>query len=250
MTAWSRCAPLDPSRNTAALTQAYLAALDGFDRTLLDRNDAERTRAHGLSGLFLPSVPPKLHQAHQRIMVVGAETAIWNVLKESEVLGSMEDYVDRAMAKHDRFFRKRLENKRQDPGLTFLNFMRDVARQCGTDGLIYSNLFCCDWNGGSPMPSPHNEMVRHYSARLLQAQVAFFAPSIIIFANGSASAGARRAVFPTKGPHAVCSKGADFVISQRIPNSQLWEFKLNDAIHCYRIQHPSSFTRGASHQPK
>ena len=84
-------AALEASDNTAALAQAYLAALDGFDQTLLDSADDARTKAHGFSWLFLPSVPPKLHQAHQRMMVVGAETAIWNVLREGDSLGSMEE---------------------------------------------------------------------------------------------------------------------------------------------------------------
>jgi hypothetical protein len=237
--------PLDPSRNTPALAQVYVAALEGFDRALLDRTDDAHTKAHGLSGLFLPSMPSTLHQARQRIMVVGAETAGWNVLKRGEPFDTMEAYVDRAMAKHGKFSRERFAQPKQDPGLTFWNFMRDVGHQCSTDGLIYANLFCCDWNDGSPIRSPHYKTIQHYSARLLRAQVAFFAPSIIVFSNGSASAGARRAVFPTKGPNRTCSAGYDYVISHGIPNGQLWTFQLNDRIDCYRIQHPSSLKTGA-----
>jgi hypothetical protein len=240
MRTWSPCAPLDASCDTAALARAYVAALEGFDPTLLDRSDRERYNMHRLSGLLLPSMPTNLHQAQQRIMLVGAETKTWEVLQQGEAMDSLSSYVDRAMAKHERVFKRCLAQRKQDRGRSFMNFLRDVARQCGADGLIYTNLLCCAWKKGSPLKSPHYKTIQEYSARLLKAQVEFFAPSIIIFANGLASAGARRAVFPIEGPDKVCSKGMDYVASHQIPNSQLWEFELNDSIRCYRIQHPSS----------
>ena len=178
-------------------------------------------------------------------MIVGAETAGWNVLKQGEPFGTLASYIDRAMAKHESFARRCFAQPTQDRGLTFWNFMRDAGRHCGTDGLIYANLFCCDYKGGSPIGNPRYKMVRHYSTRLLRAQVEFFNPSIIVFANGIASAGARRAAFPTKGTNSVCSNAYDFAITDRIPNRQLWAFWLHGRIPCYRIQHPSSQQAGA-----
>jgi len=121
-----------------------------------------------------------------------------------------------------------------------MNFVRDVAQQCGSDGLIWTNLSCCDWKRGSPLKCPHYEMIQKYSARLLKVQVEFFVPSVIIFAHGAASAKARRAVFPVEGLNRVCSGGKDYFVSHGIPNDQLWEFDLHGSIRCYRIQHPSS----------
>lgn len=246
MTTWDSVAPLDLSRDSAALARTYVAALEGFDTTLLDRSDEARYQQHQLSGLLLPSIPARLHTARQRIMIVGAETRAWNVLKKGEALASLDAYVGRAMRKHEDVFRRCLEQGAQDRGRSFMNFVRDLAGQCGSDGLVWTNLFCCAWKKASPLKSPHYPMIQEYSARLLKAQVAFFAPSIIIFANGLATAGARRAVFPTEGPGAVCSNGADFAKSDnRIANKQLWQFDLDKTIRCYRIQHPSSRSDGA-----
>ena len=235
--------PVDEGTNTnSQLAELYLSALEGIDQALLDRVPDR----NGLSGLFLPSVPPGLHLARQRIMIVGAETAGWNVLKPGEPLKTLDAYVAKAMAKHSEFFKRQL-NQGPARGRTFFNFVREVASSCGSEGLIYSNLFCFDWKGGSPMHSKaHYKMVQHYSAQLLKAQVNYFRPDIIIFANGSASAGARRACFPTKGAHKVCGIGRDYVMTHNLPNSQLWEFQLHDTIRCFRIQHPSSRSAGAT----
>lgn len=246
MTAWTPCAPLDPSRDSAALARQYLAALEEFDTTLLDRSDSARHASHGLSGLFLPSVPSRLHQAPHRIMIVGAETKGWAVLKKGESMNGLADYVNRAMTKHGGELHARLTQTTQDRGRSFMNFVRAVAKQSGPDGVIWANLFCCDWKKKSPIKSPHYEMVRHYSERLLKAQVEFFAPSIIIFANGLVSAPARRAVFPIEGPGQVCTNGADYHASHQIPNKQIWQFDLYGKIRCYRIQHPSSREDGAT----
>lgn len=233
------------STRLATPARVYANALEDFDHTLLDRSNKAYVDEHGLSGLFLPTMTPVLHQARRRIMIVGAETAGWNVRKEEEPFDTIESYVDRAMTKHQRFARERFSQMTQDRGQTFWNFMRDAGRHCGRDGLIYANFFCCDWRKANPIGSPRYKMVQRYSARLLHAQVEFFALSIIVFANGIASAGARRAVFPNKGADRTCSGGYDFADSHGIPNRHLWAFKLNDGIDCYRIQHPSSQKAGA-----
>jgi hypothetical protein len=213
---------------------------------LLDRSDEAFSASHGLSGLFLPSISGSLHEARHRIMIVGAETKSWEVLKTGESLNGLDAYVDRATQKHEKGFRNRLAITKQDRGRSFWNFVRNVAKQSGSDGLIWANLFCCAWKKKSPIKSPHFPMIQHYSNRLLKAQVEFFAPSVIIFANGIASAAARRAVFPIDGPGQVCTNGLDFALSHQIPNRQLWQFDLNETIRCYRIHHPSSRADGAS----
>lgn len=227
----------DNHLTSAALAGRYLRVLQGFNPELLDRH-APRIDADRLSGLFLPSVPPNLHLARHRIMLVGCETRQWNVLKKGERFGTLEHYVAQAMHVHRDYFAGQLVQA-DIRGRAFHNFTRAVARRCGGNGLIYANLLCMAWNRGSPVRAPHFETIKHYSRLLLEQQIDFFQPDIIIFANGSATAGIRRDFFPLVRDAAGKAIGTDYV-EKDIPNSQLWEFKLDQRIQCFRIQHPSS----------
>jgi hypothetical protein len=86
-----------------------------------------------------------LHEARHRIMIVGAETKSWEVLKTGESLNGLDAYVDRAMQKHEKGLHNRLAITKQDRGRSFWNFVRNIAKQSGSDGLIWANLFCCAW---------------------------------------------------------------------------------------------------------
>ena len=227
----------DTHLKSSALAVRYLQVLQHFNTELLDRH-APRADAQRLSGLFLPGVPPNLHLARQRIMIVGCETRQWNVLREGERFSTLDHYVEQAMQVHRGYFEKQLI-KADIKGRAFHNFTRAVAKRCGGDGLIYANLLCMAWDTGSPVRSPHIDVIRHYSRLLLEQQIDFFQPDIMIFANGSATAGIRRDFFPLGRDAAGKAIGTDYV-KKGIPNSQLWEFTLDDRIRCFRIQHPSS----------
>lgn len=233
----------DTHLTSASLAGRYLQVLQDFNTELLDRH-APRADAQRLSGLFLPSVPPNLHLARHRIMLVGCETRQWNVLQEGERFGTLHQYVGQAMQVHRGYFEEQLI-KADIKGRAFHNFTRAVAKRCGGDGLIYANLLCVAWDTGSPVRSPHIEVIQHYSRLLLEQQIDFFQPDIIIFANGSATAGIRRDFFPLMRDVAGKAIGTDYV-ENNIPNSQLWEFKLDQRIRCFRIQHPSSRSPAAS----
>ena len=233
----------DTHLTSAALAGRYLQVLQDFNPELLDRH-APRADAKRLSGLFLPSVPPNLHLARHRIMIVGCETRQWNVLQEGECFSTLHHYVEQAMQVHRGYFEKQLI-KADIKGRAFHNFTRAVAKRCGSDGLIYANLLCMAWDRGSPVRSPHIDVIRHYSRLLLEQQIDFFQPDIMIFANGSATAGIRRDFFPLVRDAAGKAIGTDYV-EKDIPNSQLWEFTLADRIRCFRIQHPSSRSPAAS----
>lgn len=220
---------------SAGLADRYLRVLRDFNVELLDRH-APRVDAQRLSGLFLPSAPPNLHLASRRIMIVGCETRQWNVLKKDERFSTLEHYVAQAMQVHHDYFAKQLV-RTDIKGRAFHNFTRSVARRCGSDGLIYANLLCMAWNKGSPVRSSHIKRIKHYSRLLLAEQIDFFQPEIIIFANGSATAGIRRDFFPLVRDAAGKAIGHEYA---GIPNAQLWEFNLNQRIRCLRIQHPSS----------
>ncbi|WP_207886905.1 hypothetical protein [Pseudomonas sp. 30_B] len=215
------------------LKARYLEALQGLDPQLLGK---ER-KLTDLSGLFLPSAPLELAQARQRVMVIGSETRAWI---NKAAFSNIEDYVDLAMSKHQDFFDKEL-NDSNDRGKSFHNFTRALSKVVDRRGLIYSNLFCFSWKGSSPLRTAPEllSIIQHYSKRLLDVQIDYFAPDTIIFANGMSSVAQRRAFFPISGPDQVCTDGKDYA-SQGIANRQLWEFRLYGHIRCFRIQHPSS----------
>jgi hypothetical protein len=221
--------------DNTSLSAQYSEVLRNLDSSYLCR---QNPISKSLSGLFLTSVYDKYYFAKNKIMIVGSETAEWNVLKENEQFTSVDDYIEKAMNKHQRFFEKTLGSKNQR-GLRFHNFTRSIANKSGKDGLIYSNLFCFDWRRGSPIRSPHFEVIKKYSEMLLKIQIKILEPQIIIFANGITSAPYRREFFPIHGDNQVCTNGRDYS-SEGIPNHQLWEFDLYKNIRCFRIHHPST----------
>lgn len=248
--------PLQDSANMSLhdlLVSRYLDALKDVDLSYLDRQhpDAKSRPVPkgvkaGLSGLFLPSVPEQLSRARHRIMVVGRETAEWNVLRHDEAFVSLPAYIKKAMDKHRKFFTSSL-GKKDTRGCTFFNFMRAIQRRCGGDGLIYSNLFCFDWNKGSPMrQKEYFPIVEKYSERLLKAQIEVLKPHIVIFANGMTSVASLRKFFPIAGKDVVCANGRDYA-DQGVRKSQLWRFDLYDDIQGFRIHHPSARSCEAAH---
>lgn len=229
--------------NNQLLHQAYADILQGMDSAFLDVQHPASKVAGGLSGLFLPSVSSDYHQARNRIMIVGRETRKWEIGVPANTPFDLDSYIQAATAKHLHFFQSQLE-KKNSKGRAFHNFTRSIAKKCGTSGLIYSNLFCFSWKKSNPKNHPdiHTfETIKHYSKRLLHAQIEILKPQIIVFCNGSSSAGARREFFPVDGNAPVCSNFREHGDSSSpIPNRQLWEFTLNDSIRCFRVQHPSS----------
>lgn len=221
---------------SADLAERYLRVLADFDTSLLDRY-APHADAKNLSGLFLPGVPSSWREARQRIMIVGCETRQWNVLQDQERFSSLGHYVQRAMQVHTDYFTQQL-SRSDIKGRAFHNFTRAVAQRSGSDGLIYANLLCMAWKRGSPVRCRYFDVIKKYSKLLLDVQIEFFRPDIIIFANGSATAGHRRDFFPLARDAQGAAIGTDYV-KQDIPNEQLWEFPLQHS-RCFRIQHPSS----------
>lgn len=229
--------------NLDAIAQAYLPILIDLEQHFLDRSRESEPGFAKLSGLFLPSVPVGFAQARHRIMVVGRETRGWKIIKDGHPFVSLDDYVNVALHKHQKFLAEALP-KPADKGASFFNLMRAISRQSGSEGLIWANLFCASWAGNSPMKSPQFETIRRYSELLLKKQIELFQPQTIIFANGASSAHHRSAFFPSKGKLSVCSESGDYV-AEGIPRNQLWRFRLNGNIQCYRIQHPSSRSKEA-----
>lgn len=227
-----------------SLSEQYFEVLKSLDNSYLDPQHPENKRSEGLSGLFLTSVSEKYQLAKNKIMIVGSETAGWNVLKPNQQFTTLESYIEIAMNKHQRFFEVQLDSKNQR-GRRFHNFTRSVADKCGKDGLIYANLFCFDWRKGSPINTSHFEAIKKYSEALLNIQLKTLEPQIIIFANGMTSVPHRREFFPIHGDNQVCTNGRDYS-DEGITNHHLWAFDLYKNIRCFRIHHPSTRAKEAA----
>jgi hypothetical protein len=220
--------------DNTTLAHEYFDILKSLDVQFLDRMAPEGKRPDGLSGLFLTSVSDNYCHAKNKIMIVGSETAQWNILKDGEGFTDLKDYIKRSMDKHKNFFSREL-NGEKSRGYCFHDFTRAVADKCGTDGLIYSNLFCFDWKNASPTKCEQFSTIKQYSEQLLKKQIEILEPGIIIFANGMSSVPHRRAYFPLSE----CENGRDYS-SEGITNGHLWEFDLYKRIRCFRIHHPSA----------
>ncbi|UPU34143.1 hypothetical protein M1B72_11830 [Geomonas paludis] len=219
---------------------AYCNILENIDPKFLDARVPHGSRPEELSGLFVTSVNDGYAESKNKIMIVGSETAGWNVLTKGERFKCLESYVRSSMDKHKSYFERELGGK-NSRGYSFHNFTRAVGKRCGKEGLIYSNLFCFDWKKGSPINTPHFDTIRRHSELLLKKQIEILEPDIIIFANGMVSVPHRREYFPLSE----CINGRDYS-AQGIPNRHLWEFQLRGKTRSFRIHHPSARAKAAA----
>lgn len=219
-------------KNFDILKQEYLNVLSELDESFFNIGHKNNKKDEGLSGLFLASEPDNYWVAKNKIMIIGAETRAWNVRLAQEY--SLEHYVLSSIEKNKSFFQKMM-NESRTRKITFHDFTRSVADKSGCDGLVYSNLFCFAWNEKSPIRTKYFEQIKDISFKLLNAQLNYFEPEIIVFANGSQSTIYRREIFNPK----LYSKGQDW-ISENIDKAQLYKFIYDEKYLCYKIQHPST----------
>ncbi|WP_353141428.1 hypothetical protein [Acinetobacter pragensis] len=214
------------------LQREYLNILSELDESFINEKYQNSKKDEGLSGLFLASEPENYWFAKNKIMVIGAETREWNVKLDTEY--SLEQYLLSSVEKNKSFFQKMMNEPRTQQ-ITFHDFTRAIADRCGRDGLIYSNLFCFAWNAKSPIKTKYFDQIKNVSFKLLKAQLEYFEPQIIIFANGSQNTVYRREIFDSK----LYSEGQDY-INEGISKNHLYQFLFADKYQCYRIQHPST----------
>lgn len=221
-------------KNFNLLKQKYLEILSQLDESFLNQahKEAKHHKKSGLSGVFIPSEPKNYWNSKNRIMIIGAETRDWEIKLEDEY--NLEKYISASIEKHQIFFQSMLTKPRTKK-ITFHDFSRAVADQSGQDGLLYCNLFCFSWKMKSPIKSKYFEEIKSVSYQLLQEQIDYFEPEIIIFANGSASTPYRRELFLP----VLYSEAQDY-IDDGILKNQLLKFFYDKKYLCYRIQHPST----------
>ena len=219
-------------KNFDILKQEYLNILSELDESFFNTGHKNNKKDEGLSGLFLASEPDNYWVAKNKIMIIGAETRGWNVKLTQEY--SLAHYLLSSIEKNKSFFQKMMNEPRTQK-ITFHDFTRAVADKSGYDGLLYSNLFCFAWNEKSPIKTKYFDQIKAISFKLLNAQLNYFEPSIIIFANGSSNTIYRREFFDP----ALYTDGQSYEADE-VAKNQLYRFIYDDKFICYRIQHPST----------
>lgn len=191
-----------------------------------------------LAKLLLGSVPDEYDQAPNKILIVGRETRGW--------LNSWNDFqynehgIKRSMDKSKDFVQDQIKEKRKDTrGKSFFNFVRDIAKKSGENGILWANIYACDYNGGHINHIKDKDIIKEIetiSRKIIVAQIEVLNPDIIIFATGNQGISARRKYFPN-------SNLRECTAIEGYPSKDLWAFKLPESnAQCYRIHHPSAFS--------
>lgn len=192
-----------------------------------------------LSKLLLGGVPDDYEQSPNKILIVGRETKSW--LKSWDDFQYNENGIKRSMDKSKEFLQDQLKEEKKDTrGNSFLNFVRDIAKKSGRDSLLWANIYAFDYKGGHVNHIKDKNMIKEIetiSRKIIVAQIEILNPDIIIFATGNQGIAARRRYFPN-------SELRDCKAIEGYPSKDLWAFKLPEYdAQCYRIHHPSSFSR-------
>lgn len=191
-----------------------------------------------LAKLLLGSVPDEYEQAPNKILIVGRETKGW--LKSLNDFQYDKNGIKRSMDESKDFVRDQLKEKKKDTrGKSFFNFVRDVAKKSGDNGVLWANIYASDYKGGHINHIKDKDMIKEIetiSKKIIVAQIEVLNPDIIIFATGNQGIAARRRYFPN-------SELRERTAIEGYPSKDLWAFKLPDYdAQCYRIHHPSSFS--------
>lgn len=194
------------------------------------------------SGVFLPIPFDEYWSCPVKIMLVGRETAGWNTLngknKISRVLGLIPG-VDIGQVTEEAIARYKLHLSVKNDGTPnfksrsrFMQYYLRLARELNIPpkAIVYANLLAWDYDGLTPLTRPKNEVQEIISAslKLLEVQVKYLEPDVIIFASG-----VQRTDYITKQ---LLTKLGGYETSFVAPG-KLWEFKINNTV-CFRIAHP------------
>ncbi|WP_430231826.1 hypothetical protein [Paraburkholderia tropica] len=203
------------------LAQSYLEILTATNLAAVFDN------VHGLSGLFLPTVPSNFADAKHRLLVVGMETKAWRNKECKFKQGNVPttDSVLESMRSHARWMERPPERHK------FLQFLRQVRRSMHARlpaagvAVGWANLFCVSHAGGSPTVAESFDRIQSLSQDLLRAHIAVTDPDVIIFTTGAAYDRFLRDCFP------------DRTDSVAIEPRCLWQFRVGRTL-CYRTSHP------------
>ena len=189
-----------------------------------------------LSKLLLGGVPDEYEQAPNKILVVGRETKGW--LNSWNDFQYDENGIKRSMAKSKVFLQDQLKDEKKNTrGKSFFNFVRDIAKKSGSNGILWANIYASDYKGRHISHIKDTNIIKEIEAiskKIIVAQIEVLNPDIIIFATGNQGIAARRRYFPN-------SELRECTAIEGYASKDLWAFKLPEYdARCYRIHHPSS----------
>lgn len=189
-----------------------------------------------LSKLLFGSISDEYEQAPNKILIIGRETKGW--LKSCNDFKYNGNGLKLLMNKSKDFVQNQLKEGRKDTrGKSFFNFVRDIAKKSGGDGILWANIYAADYKGKHINHLKDKDMIKEIetiSKKIIVAQIEVLNPDIIIFATGNQGINARRRYFPN-------SNLRECTAIEGYPSKDLWAFKLPDYdSQCYRIHHPSA----------
>lgn len=149
-----------------------------------------------LSNIHLGFVPEHYESAEHKILIVGRETRSWYDSKKFDEYHA--ENVRQLMSLSKDFIWRNLTGdlKRNTKGATFFNFVRNVAKRSGNEGILWANIFAVDYKTKHPKHSDWFEDIKTLSCKLLRAQIEILKPQIILFVSGDGGVAARRECFP------------------------------------------------------
>lgn len=219
-----------------ALNKAYLKILSSSE---VFAKICE-SKSQSLSGLFLPGMRGVFDPNKNTIMVIGREPRGWGVNFEPQ--SCLSTYIKNQTSKASGYLNKKNKSLKNERGSSFHNF---IGKFPDSLNLVWGNLYCYSWNKNSVVKSPLAEDIWVLSSILLREQIEIIRPKYIIFSHGVDidSIALRREIFPL----AMCETQA-LPYFDGILNKQLWAFESQwgiqkNKIQCFRIQHPSSFSK-------
>ena len=222
------------------LTELDQALLKAYCDILENDNDFEfikKSKHSELSVIFLPGVSKNYCAAKNKIMIIGRETATEFRQKECwKPDVPLVSYIEKWMLARSKHLSKQLCGK-NSRGFTYFNLLRQIAKHVESDGVIWSNLFCYDWKGGSIKKSPLEKSIKNISTKLLKKQIDILRPENIIFAHGCSGGNPRKEsekIFPLQNRENIIVDEFD-----GSKNLSHFKFKWDDEyiINCYQLRH-------------
>lgn len=235
------------------LIERYFKILDNSEyQPLIAQisDDHKLGKGNGFSEILLGFVPDNYENARHKILIVGRETAGWQLDEKIPIKAYDRNTIINSMTKSKSWVTSNLTGKhsKDEKGKTFFNFVRKVRDKCGDNGILWANTFAVDYKKSTPntkkLPKNHKklfEIIKKLSKELLQAQIDILKPDFILFVGGKASLSAQKAYFPTL-------KGDGKCLKDDLPINYLEKFMFNkqDKPICYRTgYHPAYYKRNA-----
>ena len=190
-----------------------------------------------LSNIHLGFVPEHYESAEHKILIVGRETRSWYDSKKFDEYHA--ENVRQLMSLSKDFIWRNLTGdlKRNTKGATFFNFVRNVAKRSGNEGILWANIFAVDYKTKHPKHSDWFEDIKTLSCKLLRAQIEILKPQIILFVSGDGGVAARRECFPD------LSGSGQGINGLNKGKLEKFSFEGDKEIICYRAPHPSTRNR-------